>query len=329
MEHLDLRVVERALQWAHEGASVWFATVLDTYGSAPRSPGALLVARDGGDYLGSLSGGCVEERFIEQLAEGEFERPATLIRYGERADERERLRLPCGGVLEVLVEHRSADDEWITHLEVLHAALLGRQPMLRRVELDSGRYRLRLDHALGETAWVEQRDTAQAAAMVRIGPALRLVLAGLSPVAEYCVEFARALGFEVIVCEPRERERLAFAARAKAEGIELQAVWPALFVASGACHAATAVVATTHDPRLDDPAMVEAVRTEAFYVGVMGSKASSRSRAERLARSGGLTQAQIGRIHMPIGLDLGSRRPAEIALSIVADVLRVHRGVAQ
>lgn len=325
MRHLDLQVITQALEWARDGDTLWLCTVLSTYGSSPRAPGSLLVARGDGRYVGSLSGGCVEDAFIEALRDGAFDRPATVVRYGESQEESQRLQLPCGGVLEVLIERREPGDELITHLEVLAATLLGQKRLVRRVELPSGRYRVTLDdHHNGPTVERERRaeDGALSAVRLRVGPALRLILAGISPVAEYCAEFARMLGYEVIVCDPRDEQRRGF----KVEGVEVQAVLPSLFIASGACHEATAVVALTHDPRIDDLAMIEAVRTPAFYIGVMGSQRTSQKRAERLARSGGLNAEQIARIHMPIGLDLGSKSPAEIALAVVADVMRVYNG---
>lgn len=113
------------------------------------------------------------------------------------------------------------------------------------------------------------------------------------------------------------------------EGVEMQRVLPSMFIAAGGCHAATAVVALTHDPRIDDLALMEAVHTPAFYIGAMGSQATSAKRAERLKRVGGLSNEQIARLHMPIGLDLGSKAPAEIALAVMADVLRVYHGRAR
>ncbi|WP_106477338.1 XdhC family protein [Phytohalomonas tamaricis] len=325
MRHLDLQVITQALEWARDGETLWLCTVLSTYGSSPRAPGSLLVARGDGRYIGSLSGGCVEDAFIEALRDGVFNQPATVVRYGESQEESQRLQLPCGGVLEVLVERHEANDEWMTHLEVLAATLLGQKRLVRRVELASGRYRVTLDaQHNGPTVERERREGERepSAVRVRVGPALRLILAGISPVAQYCAEFARTLGYEVIVCDPREEQRRGFSV----EGVEVQAILPSLFISSGACHEATAIVALTHDPRIDDLAMIEAVRTPAFYIGVMGSQQTSQKRAARLARSGGLTDEQIARIHMPIGLDLGSKAPAEIALAVVADVMRVYNG---
>lgn len=318
MQHLDLQVIDQALQWVADGHDVWFCTVLSTYGSAPRAPGALLVARADGAHAGSLSGGCVEEEFLASLSQGELQAPAQIVRYGETDDDRHRLRLPCGGILQVLVEHHTPSPAWRAHLLTLQATLRGQERLLRRVDLTTGTAELLADQGGEQTRlWDEQVD-------IRIGPALRLLLAGVSPVARACAGFARALGCEVIACDPREEMQGMLI-----EDIEVQPILPSVLIASGACHEATAVVALTHDPRIDDLALMEAVRTQAFYIGAMGSLQTSAKRAERLQRVGGLTEEQIERIHMPIGLNLGSKTPAEIALSVMADVLRVYRGKAR
>ncbi|MFC3606809.1 XdhC family protein [Stutzerimonas tarimensis] len=315
MQQLDLQVVETALHWARDRHDLWLCTVLSTYGSAPRSPGAMLVARADGSHVGSLSGGCVEEEFLASLAQGELREPAQVIRYGESDDDRRRLRLPCGGILQVLVEHRVASDEWRAHLEGLQAALHGQHRLLRRVDLTCGTAELLPDRGGERTSVLGE------CVEIRVGPALRLILAGVSPVAQACAGFAKAIGCEVIACDPREDMQGVLV-----EGLEIQPILPSMFIAAGGCHDATAVVALTHDPRIDDLALMEAVRTSAFYIGAMGSKQTSAKRAERLSRVGGLSTAEIERIHMPIGLDLGSKTPAEIALSVMADVLRVYRG---
>ena len=317
MRHLDLQVVSQALDWAHAGRALWFCTVLSTYGSAPRAPGAMLVASAAGEHVGSLSGGCVEEEFLASLARGELREPAQIVRYGDSAEESRRLRLPCGGVLVVLVEHRAPSGDWIEHLESLQVALLGQHRLVRHVDLTSGA--LRLDPDAGQGS--ERVHIGDERVRIHVGPVLRLILAGLSPVAEACAAFARAIGCEVIACDPREEvEHIVL------DGVQMQRVLPSLFIASGGCHTATAVVALTHDPRIDDLALMEAVRTPAFYIGAMGSQATSAKRAERLKRVGGLSDEQIARLHMPIGLDLGSKAPAEIALAVMADVLRVYHG---
>ena len=323
MRDLDHQVITQALAWVREGHPIWLCTVLATYGSSPRAPGAMLVARRDGHHVGSLSGGCVEEAFLEEVVAGYFDRSVTLRSYGESREESHRLALPCGGVLEVLIEHRAPDATWLAHLEALYQALQGQRRLVRRVDVEAGASAFEArDDDVAEGPCVVRRP---ASVEIRIGPVLRLLLAGLSPVAEACARFAQALGHEVIVCDPRPEMRKGLCI----DGVTVVPQLPSAFIAAGGCHAATAVVALTHDPRIDDLAMIEAVRTEAFYIGVMGSRRTSDARATRLLRSGGLSQADIDRIHMPIGLDLGSKTPTEIALAVVADIVRVYHGKAR
>lgn len=319
MQHLDLRVIEQALEWAREGATVWLCTVMGTYGSSPRPPGALFVVSSDGQYVGSLSGGCVEEDFLERLAAGEFNTPMTTLRYGEGGVKGAGVVLPCGGILDVLIERLAPENDALVHLEVFRDTLLGHKTLARRVELNSNVRSFVEDDGVGpRVAWDANANVAR----IRLTPATRLIIAGISPVSEACAQFAPGLGYEVIICDPREEVLADF----DVPGVEVRAQLASVFIASGACHTATAIVALTHDPRIDDLAMIEAVRTPAFYIGVMGSQRTSHARAERLRRSGGLSEAEIARIHMPIGLSLGSKTPAEIALAVMADILRVQRG---
>ncbi|MGO2415521.1 XdhC family protein [Cobetia crustatorum] len=335
MQHLDLEVICQAIDWLEKPVSgafdepVWLCTVLSTFGSSPREPGAWLVARSDGLHRGSLSGGCVEDDFLVRLMAGEFTTAAQVIRYGEGGHQGAGIELPCGGLLEVLIERFTSCDEDIMHLKALRAALEGRSPRLRHITLgEASRRVLEEDSGLGER--VERQtdsDGKTTGYQLRVGPVARLLLAGLSPVAEACAAFAVSLGFEVIICEPREEMLASWDARnTPIAGVTLRRELPSRFIAAGGCHAATAVVALTHDPRIDDLAMIEAVRQPAFYIGVMGSQRTSQARAGRLSRSGGLSDEEIGRIVMPIGLNLGSKTPAEIALAVMADIVRIRRG---
>ena len=320
MQHLDLQVVRQAAQWSRDGLPVWLCTVLCTYGSAPRAPGSLLAVNGQGHWLGSLSGGCVEEDFLERLGAGEFSAAVAVVRYGDGSDTRANIRLPCGGILDVLVERLPADCATQAHFAELEAALLGRRRLLREVDLRSGQCRLSDDHSQGPR--VEQGEHC---VRLRIGAAQRLLLAGYSSVAHFCAEFGKGLGFEVVLCDPRDEVM----DNVVLDGIEIRRELPSLFIANGGCHRDTAVVALTHDPKIDDLAMLEAVRTEAFYIGVMGSRATSAKRRERLRRIGELGDAEMARIHAPIGLNLGSKTPAEIALAVLADILRTRSGIAR
>jgi xanthine dehydrogenase accessory factor len=320
MQHLDLQVVRRALQWSTAGQQVWLCTVLATYGSAPRAPGSLLAVNGGGQWIGSLSGGCVEEDFLERVAEGAFAQAVCVVRYGEGDDPRSRISLPCGGILDVLVETLEPTCEVQAHLRELESALLGQRRLIREIDLASGARDVFVDREQG--ARIEREvDRVR----VRIGAAQRLLLAGYSSVAQACAEFAVGLGFEVILCDPRDEVLEGVVLN----NVEIRRQLPSVFIAEGGCHSDTAVVALTHDPRIDDLAMMEAVRTDAFYIGVMGSVQTSQKRFERLRRIGGLGEAELARIHAPIGLHLGSKTPAEIALAVLADILRIRSGIAR
>lgn len=318
MQHLDLQVIRRALEWSTAGQQVWLCTVLATYGSAPRAPGSLLAVNMGGQWIGSLSGGCVEEDFLEQVAEGAFEEAVNVVRYGDGEAPRSRVSLPCGGVLDVLVEKLESDCAVQAHLRELEAALLGQRRLIREVDLATGARSVFADSEQGARVELEI-DRVR----VRIGAAQRLLLAGYSSVAQACAEFAVGLGFEVILCDPRDEALEGVVLH----NVEVRRQLPSVFIAEGGCHSDTAVVALTHDPRIDDLAMMEAVRTDAFYIGVMGSMQTSQKRFERLRRIGGLGEVELARIHAPIGLNLGSKTPAEIALAVLADILRIRSGI--
>ncbi|HET8849443.1 MAG TPA: XdhC family protein [Marinobacter sp.] len=323
MQSLDSQVIEQALQWAGAGETIWLCTVLSTFGSSPREPGSMMVAKGDGAHRGSLSGGCVEEDFLERLVAGACASSAMIIRYGApgQVSENPRVRLPCGGRLDILVERLAATPVVIDHLERLQASLAGEPAVVRHVRLADGA--LSLAPAEPDCPRV-QRDESKEMVRVTVAPVARLILAGYSPVAEACAGFALSLGYQVVLCDPREDVTAGVQWPA---GVEFVAQLPSVYLAAtGACTDSTAVVATTHDPRIDDLAMMAAVKTPAGYIGAMGSRNTSRARAERLRRIGGLNAAEIARIHMPIGLDIGSRTPAEIALAIMADIVRVRRG---
>ncbi len=317
MKQLDLQVVQQARTWLEQGHAVWLCTVLSTFGSAPRAPGAMLVALSSGDSCGSLSGGCVEEDFLERVQNGGFDTCNQIVRYGEGGLTPTRA-LPCGGVLDVLVEYLRPGEAVQRMLGQVEQALGGGELLIREVPLGEGVSRCR-PGSMSEAKI--QRSAEQVS--IRIGAVLRVVLAGWSPVAEFCAGFAVALGYEVIVCDPRAEA----IAEVKVAGVQALEILPARFIAEQGAHSATAILALTHDPRLDDPTLIEAVRTEAFYIGAMGSQRTSDKRLERLARLGGLSPEDMARIHAPIGLQLGSKAPAEIALATLADVLRVANGI--
>lgn len=320
MQPLDVKVVEQVLAWLNNSQPVWFCTVLSTWGSSPREPGSLFAACSASEWVGSLSGGCVEDEFLAQLGSPESLQPVAIQRYGDGQSNGE-IKLPCGGILTVCVEYIQPTKTWVNHFEDYLDAICGRRLLTRTIDLKSAD--VSLSPASVSQSPVDWQG-GESPVFVRIGPAKRLIIAGISPVAEYCVQFALALGFEVIVCEHRQEEL----ARVTLSGCQIVPVFPADYILQpDAVHGQTAIVSLTHDARVDDTTMLDAVNTNAFYVGVMGSKRTSRNRAERLQRIGQLDDQTLAKIHMPIGLDIGSKTPAEIALAVMADIVAKYRAV--
>ncbi|MGB9097135.1 XdhC family protein [Erwinia sp.] len=316
MQHLDLQVVSQAQLWL-EHQPVWLCTVLETYGSAPRSPGALMVAAGEGKFCGSLSGGCIEDDFLSRIAAGEYLQPSQLVRYGE-GGLTPTVSLPCGGVLDVLVEYLPAGDPSLSYLRNIESALRGHHALIKRLTLPEACRDLQPAEFVSGT--LVERNQQQITLHIAAAP--RLLIAGLSSVAVYCADFACSLGFEVWVCENRPEALANFADLLKPD-IRLLRQFPARFIEKEGCHANTAIVALTHDPRMDDLTLMEAIHTPAFYIGAMGSRRNSDNRRVRLQKIAEFSVEELDRIHAPVGLPLGSKTPAEIALAVMADIVQL------
>lgn len=315
MQSLDLSVLHQALKWL-PAQPIWLCTVLATYGSSPRPPGAMLVANAQGKCVGSLSGGCVEEDFLARIMKGEYSEPSQLVRYGSNGLD-SHVSLPCGGQLDILVEYLPATAQNVAYLNQLAAALEGHEALEKRVILPEPATCLPTGHYVSSTH--VQRNEAQISLFIAAAP--RLLIAGMSSVALFCAEFALTLGFEVQICENRpdvlENYRSQIPVRA-----QLIEQFPANYIERGGCHANTAVVALTHDPRMDDLTLMEAVLTPAFYIGAMGSHKNSQNRRQRLVKVAEFSEADLARIKAPIGLPIHSKTPAEIALAVMADIVQ-------
>ncbi|MCW3147135.1 XdhC family protein [Stutzerimonas stutzeri] len=311
MDSVDLAVLRRARDWWRDGHAVVLYTVLQTWGSAPRPVGSLLALRGDGRVEGSVSGGCVED---DLLARGMAAEPAAacqLITYGVSREESARFGLPCGGTLRLLQEPLR-DAGWINELLRRCAA---HERLLRCVDIASGDVTLQ---AAGRDASLHfDGHTLRAP----FGPAWRLLLIGAGQLSRYVAELAHGLGFEVLICDPRE----GYAHGWDAAAVRFVPGMPDDAVLAIEPDAHTAIVALTHDPRLDDMALLTALQSEAFYVGALGSRVNSEKRKARLL-SLGLGERQVQRLYGPIGLPIGSRTPAEIALSLMAEVVALKNG---
>lgn len=312
MDSLDLQVLEQARAWKRDGHAVWLVTVIETWGSAPRPPGALLALRDDGLVVGSVSGGCVEDDLIDRVRHGERVAGPSLVTYGVTKEEAARFGLPCGGNLR-LVQEPLGDTAWIDEVLSRTAA---HELVARRLDLSTGA--VTVEPAVRGEAFSFDGRTLRGL----FGPRWRLLLIGAGQLSRAVAQMALALDFEVICCDPREEYHLTW----DIPGTVFSKRMPDDLVLELALDAHSAVVAVTHDPKLDDMALLEALKSPAFYVGALGSRGNTAKRKERLALFE-LSPAQIDRLHGPVGLDLGSRTPAEIAVSIVAEIVAVRNGV--
>ena len=313
MDSLDLQVLAQARDWRAEGHAVWLVTVIETWGSAPRPPGALLAMRADGLVAGSVSGGCVEDDLIDRVRNGERVGKPSLITYGVTKEEAARFGLPCGGNLR-LVQEPLADASWIE--EILRRT--GQHELVARiVDLASGA--VTVESATRGEAFSFDGQTLRAL----FGPRLRMLIIGAGQLSRVLAQMALALDFEVICCDPREEYHLTW----DIPGTTFSKAMPDDLAVELQLDPHSAVVAVTHDPKLDDMALLEALKSPAFYIGALGSRSNTATRKERLALFD-LTAAEIARLHGPIGLDIGSRTPAEIAVSILAEVIAVRNGVA-
>ncbi len=313
MDSLDLQVLTQARDWHAAGHPVWLVTVIETWGSAPRPPGALLAMRGDGQVAGSVSGGCVEDDLIDRVRHGERVGTPSLITYGVTKEEAARFGLPCGGNLR-LVQEPLQDVVWID--EVLRRTAQ-HELVARVVDLASGEVKIEAA-ARGE---VFRFDGSSMRAL--FGPRWRMLIVGAGQLSRALAQMTLALDFDVIVCDPREEYHLSW----NVPGTIFSKAMPDDLALELRLDPHSAVVAVTHDPKLDDLALLEALKSAAFYIGALGSRLNTAKRKERLALFD-LSADEIERLHGPIGLDIGSRTPAEIAVAILAEVVAVRNGVA-
>lgn len=297
--------------WQSRGHAAALATIVRTYGSSPRPVGSMALIRDDGAVAGSVSGGCIEQDLIERVRTAMPVLPMAL-RYGGSPEENARIGLPCGGRLELVLE--PAPDP--ATVAALCAALAASRPIARRLDLASGAASLFAPQDSDAFSW----DGATLVTVYR--PQQRLLIIGAVHTARHLAEMAQALDYAVLVCEPREEYRSTW----NVAGAPLVDGMPDDAVLVLRPDARTAVIALTHDPKLDDMALLEALRSDAFYVGALGSRRNNAKRRERLALFD-LAPEHIAKLRGPVGLPIGSRTPAEIAVAILADLIAVRNGI--
>jgi xanthine dehydrogenase accessory factor len=310
LDSVDLAVLNTLQAWRATQATCWLATVVQTFGSSPRPPGAMLVLRADGLLAGSVSGGCIEDDLAERARLGSLPmQTPEVLTYGVTREEARRFGLPCGGTLGIVVEPVT-DYSWVGELLLR----IGRHELVaRRLDMLSGKV------TLADAA----RDVVlcfDGNALTTVhGPRWRLLIIGAGQTSCYLARMAQALDYQVMVCDPREEFRQAW----DVPGAALLPDMPDDAVVAFQPDTCTAIIALTHDPKLDDMALLEALKSPAFYIGALGSRATNARRRERLALFD-LTPEEIDRLHGPVGLDIGSRTPPEIAIAILAHLISLR-----
>jgi len=311
MDSVDLNVLRSVLEWRRAGQRVVLYSVVQTWGSAPRPPGAMLALRGDGVVIGSVSGGCIEDDLIARLQDGRLPEdgpPVQLVTYGVTRDEAARFGLPCGGTLR-LTEERVGDPELLARCEA-------HEIVARELDLATGEVVLSGASKTDVVSFDGERLRAI------YGPRWRLLLIGAGQLSRYVAEMARLLDFEVLICDPRQE----FVYGWEEQHGRFVPGMPDEAVLNIQTDERTAIVALTHDPRLDDMALLTALNSKAFYIGALGSRVNSQKRRENLAALG-LSAEAIARLHGPIGLHIGSHTPAEIALSLMAEIVAIKNGI--
>lgn len=309
----DTQVLLAIDRWRLAGHKTMLVTVVRTWGSSPRPPGSLFAIREDGVIAGSVSGGCIEDDIIGRSASyGLPSQKPELVRYGLSADDARKMGLPCGGTIELVCEPVTD----ASGLKELLNLLTQRKSVIRELDLRTGMAQLSTGIGGGVSLTGQVLRTYH-------GPGYRLIVIGTGDLSEFLCHMAMSLGFQVTVCDPREERHEAYAIA----GAHLSREMPDDLVIRMKPDARTAVVALTHDPKIDDLALMEALASEAFYVGAIGSRRTNDARRQRLKEHFGLTDAQLARLHGPIGVYIGSRTPHEIAVSIVAQLVAARNGV--
>lgn len=278
-------------------------------GSAPRLPGAILVVREDGHLIGSVSGGCIEDDLADKARDQALPKTPSLMEYGISRDDAQRFRIPCGGRLQIFVEPLNAAEQ----LRPLLASLQDRKLIKRSVNLNTGQ--IKLLQVLPEGLPKIDGDWFH----TYFGPQWRLLIIGANQLGSMLASMAQVLDFDVLICEPRQEIRDEW----HVEGVTWIEGMPDDVVLEIQADAHTAIVAVTHDPKLDDMALLEALKSDAFYVGALGSHKNQEKRRERL-RMFDLNELEISTMRGPVGLQIGSRTPAEIAIAILAELIQVR-----
>ena len=315
MENIDITVLRQLLAWRMENKKALLVTVVRTWGSSPRPIGSIMAMCEDSRVTGSVSGGCIEDDLIRQNTQAHAlaDQVPQFLRYGISADEAHHFGLPCGGTLELLLEYNPDAQSLRELIDLLsHGSLVSRQ-----VELATGQVKLMATDKPAELSLSTQH------LVNTFGPEYRMLIIGAGQMSEYLATMALFNGFSVTVCDPRDEYRSSWSV----PGVNLDHGSPDDMVTNLKPDSRTCIVALTHDPKLDDLALIEALQTDAFYVGAIGSRRNNESRKQRLIEHFDHTHESLEKLRGPIGIYIGSKTPSEIAVSVMAEILAVKNGV--
>ena len=314
MDNLDLDVLKTALAWTDSGRRATLGTVVRTWGSAPRPIGAMMAIRDDGQVIGSVSGGCIEDDLIAKVKDGKLAaRLPESVRYGVSADQANQFGLPCGGTVEMVLEPLTPQSD----IRGLLADLEAHRIVKRTLNLATG-----VTHRVDATGADVLAFDGTTLTTIH-GPRYRLLIIGAGQLSKYLATMAIPLDYQVTVCDPRDEYQEQWHDLPQ---VTMTKEMPDDTVIAMNLDRNSAVVTLTHDPKLDDLALMEALKSPAFYVGALGSKRNNDKRRERLLEFD-VTPEEVARLHGPVGLDIGARTPSEIAVSILAEMTAMKRGV--
>ena len=314
MDSVDLEVLKNSARWLDEGHRVLLVTVVKTWGSSPRPEGAMLAVRGDGHVVGSVSGGCIEDDLIDRVRQRGIEQTKPeAVKYGISAEEAHRFGLPCGGTIQLVLEPLTMS----SGIAELCAAVESGRLVARTLDMATGDVHLEPAQATDGVLFDDAR------LLTIHGPRYRMLVIGAGQLSQYLCSIAVGLDYQVTVCDPREE----YTEEWNVPGTTIVRTMPDDTVMDMKLDERCAVIALTHDPKLDDLALMEALKTRAFYVGALGSRRNNAARRERL-KEFDLSEAELARLHGPVGIYIGSRTPPEIAVSILAEVTAAKNGVS-
>ena len=309
--HNDKQIIERICNWHQSQLNVVLFTVVETWGSSPRPVGSMLAINSRGEFVGSVSGGCVDDDLRLRVTAGEFKRCTPhFIYYGDSTDSQRSFRLPCGGQLKLLIENQLTLPQFLQ----IQKNLQQNTRITRRLCLNTFESSL---HATGDIVLRTDANNIWRS----YGPAWRMLLIGANELSQTVAQMALMLDYQITVCEPRHDYQKNW----PLQSIALNTQMPDDVVRAMMPDEQSIILALSHDPKLDDMALMLALQQPGFYIGALGSKKSSAARRQRL-QTLDITSPQLARLHAPVGLDIGSHTPAEIALAILADITARRNG---